>query len=182
MKYIYFHDVQTVEELKRQYKTLAFKYHPDREGGSKEIMQQVNAEYDELLARVRNAEYDELLARVRNVHESADGKTYTREAAADVPDDFRKVIDAIINFDCRIELCGSWLWVFGGFQYRQQLKELGFFFCSRKKAWAWTQEPTNNKHKLTLDEIRRLHGSEIIKDGETKRTLKSGYAMAVAVV
>ena len=170
MKYTYFHDVQTVEELKRQYKTLAFKYHPDREGGSKEIMQQVNAEYDELLSRVRN------------IHETADGQTYTREAAEDVPDGFRKVIDAIINFDCRIELCGSWLWVFGGFQYRQQLKDLGFFFCSRKKAWAWTQEPTNNKHKLTLDEIRRLHGSEIIKDGEAKRTLKSGYATAVAVV
>ena len=76
MKYIYFHDVQTVEELKRQYKTLAFKYHPDREGGSKEIMQQVNAEYDELLARVRN------------IHEAPDGQTYTREAAEDVPDDF----------------------------------------------------------------------------------------------
>ena len=44
MKYIYFHDVQTVEELKRQYKTLAFKYHPDREGGSKEIKQQVKGE------------------------------------------------------------------------------------------------------------------------------------------
>ena len=101
MKYIYFHDVQTVEELKRQYKTLAFKYHPDREGGSKEIMQQVNAEYDDLLARVRN------------VHETADGQTYTRETAEDIPDDFRKIIDAIINFDCRIELCGSWLWVFG---------------------------------------------------------------------
>ena len=64
MKYIYFQNVDSVEELKKQYKTLAFKYHPDREGGSVAAMQRINAEYDELLKAVRN------------VHKTADGKTY----------------------------------------------------------------------------------------------------------
>ncbi len=150
----YFENVKSMEELKRQYKKLAFTYHPDK-GGSVEQMQAVNAEYDELLKRVRN------------VHETADGKTYTRtDEEPDVPDNFREIINAIINFNCKIELCGSWLWVFNAYAYREQLKKLGFFFCSSKKAWAWTDNPTNNKHRLTLDEIRRLHGSEIIKDNE----------------
>ena len=57
-----------------------------------------------------NAEYDELKKHVGNIHETADGRTYTREEAADVPDNFRAIINAIITFDCTIELCGSWLW------------------------------------------------------------------------
>ncbi|MCI8436079.1 MAG: molecular chaperone DnaJ [Clostridia bacterium] len=152
----YFQNVQTVEELKRQYKKLAFEHHPDR-GGRVEDIQAINAEYDILFATVKN------------VHETADGKTYTKEQAADVPDNFRAIIDAIISFDCTIELCGSWLWVFNAYAYRQELKALGFFWCSSKKAWAWTDKPTENKYRLTLEEIRRLHGSEIIKEEEKKR-------------
>ena len=159
MKYIYFQDVQTVEELKRQYKTLAFKYHPDREGGSVSAMQRINAEYDELLKAVRN------------VHKTADGKTYTKkeESRADVPDRFKEIINAIIGFHCKIEICGLWIWVFNAYPYRRQLKELGFFCCSKKQAWAWAEEPTENRHKLTLEEIRRLHGSTVIKDDEEKK-------------
>lgn len=157
MKFQYFQNVTTFEELKRQYKTLAFKFHPDREGGSVEAMQRINAEYDELKKHVGN------------VHETANGKTYTKTDAADIPDQFRQIINAIITFDCRIELCGSWLWVFNAYAYRKQLKDLGFFWCSNKKAWAWTDNPGENKFRLSLEEIRRLHGSEIIKEDTKKQ-------------
>lgn len=152
----YFVNVETIDELKRQYKTLAFKHHPDR-GGKVEDMQAINAEYDALFECVKN------------VHETANGKTYTKEQAVDIPDNFREIINAIISFDCTIELCGSWLWVFNAYAYRAELKALGFFWCSSKKAWAWTDKPSDNKHRLTLEEIRRLHGSEIIKEEEKKR-------------
>ena len=158
MTYKYFSNVTTFEELKRQYKTLAFKYHPDREGGSVEAMQRINAEYDEL------KKHD------GNIHETADGRTYTRKEGADVPDNFRAIINAIITFDCTIELCGPWRWVYNAYAYRKQLKELGFFWCSAKKAWAWTDKPTDNKYRLSLEEIRRLHGSEVIKE-ENKKNL-----------
>lgn len=157
MTFQYFKDVTTFEELKRQYKALAFKYHPDREGGSVQAMQRINAEYDELKKRVGN------------VHETASGKTYTKTDTADVPDNFRKIINAIITFDCRIELCGSWLWVFNAYHYRKQLKDLGFFWCSNKKAWAWTENPGESKYRLSLEEIRRLHGSEVIKEDTKKQ-------------
>ena len=157
MTFQYFKDVTTFQELKRQYKAFAFKYHPDREGGSVQAMQRINAEYDELKKRVGN------------VHETANGKTYTKTDAADVPDNFRKIINAIITFDCRIELCGSWLWVFNAYPYRKQLKDLGFFWCSNKKAWAWTENPGESKYRLSLEEIRRLHGSEIIKEDTKKQ-------------
>ena len=160
MKYKFFKNVQTIEELKQQYKKLAFAHHPDR-GGKVEDMQAINAEYDELYKRVKN------------VHKSANGKTYTKqESKNDIPDKFRDMINAIIAFNCKIELCGAWLWVFNAFQYKKKLKELGFFYCSNKKAWAWTDNPTKNKHKLTLEEIRRLHGSEVIREEEEKQQIE----------
>ena len=162
MNYRFFKNVDSIEELKAQYKKLAFQHHPDK-GGKVEDMQQINAEYDELLKRVRN------------IHKSADGKTYTKKdvSGVDIPDNFRKIINAIISFNCSIELCGSWLWVFNAYAYKDKLKELGFFYCSAKKAWAWTDNPTKNKHKLTLEEIRRLHGSEIIKESEEEKEIEA---------
>ena len=103
MIYKFFKEVKTIEELKAQYKKLAFAHHPDR-GGNTADMQQINNEYDEILKRVKN------------IHATADGKTYTKaDERADVPDNFREIINAIISFNCRIELCGSWLWVFNAY-------------------------------------------------------------------
>lgn len=53
MTYRFFKNVKTIEELKRQYKTLAFEHHPDK-GGNVEDMQYINAEYDEIYSRVKN--------------------------------------------------------------------------------------------------------------------------------
>lgn len=46
----YFANIKTLDELKAQYRRLAMQYHPDR-GGSTEIMQQINAEYERLHER-----------------------------------------------------------------------------------------------------------------------------------
>ena len=148
----FFKDVDTVEELYSQYKKLAMQYHPDH-GGRTEDMQQINAEYD-YLKKI-----------VGNTHKSATGETYQSERTnADAPDRFRDIINAIINFNIDLELCGCWLWAFGAYTYRKELKDLGFFYCSKKRAWAWTDTPAKkNNYKMTLDEIRETFGSEIIK-------------------
>ena len=161
----FFQNVNSIEELKEQYKKLCFQHHPDK-GGKTEDMQQINAEFDELKKRVAN------------IHRTKDGKTYQSENKSDLdaPDNFRKIINEIINFNIDVELCGSWLWVFKAYNYKEQLKDLGFFYCSGKKAWAWTDAPTKNKHHLTLDEIRRLHGSEIIKESEENLQITQGVA------
>ena len=44
----YFKDVSTLEELRRQYKELLKKYHPDNANGSTATCQEINAEYDRL--------------------------------------------------------------------------------------------------------------------------------------
>lgn len=46
----YFEGVKTVEELRKRYRELLKKFHPDNEGGSVEVTQEINAEYDRLFA------------------------------------------------------------------------------------------------------------------------------------
>lgn len=150
MNYKFFKYCETVEELYSQYKRLAMEHHPDR-GGRVEDMQAINAEYD-VLKKI-----------VGNKHKTADGKTYERERNT-TPDRFKNIINAVIGFNIDLEICGCWLWAFKAYKYREELKALGFFYCSRKMAWAWTEEmPSKHKHKMTLDEIRETYGSEIIK-------------------
>ncbi len=93
----WFNNPKTLEELKKQYKTLAMKHHPDH-GGTVEAMQQINAEYDRLFERLKN------------VHQTAEGTTYTsREETTETPDEFRDIINRLITFQgVHIEICGSW--------------------------------------------------------------------------
>ena len=50
----YFKDVNTLEELRKQYKELLKKYHPDNPQGSTEATQDINAEYDKLFRLLKD--------------------------------------------------------------------------------------------------------------------------------
>lgn len=65
----WFDHPETLEDLKKQYKRLAMKHHPDR-GGSTEAMQQINAEYETLFSRLKD------------IHKTAEGETYTAKTAS----------------------------------------------------------------------------------------------------
>lgn len=46
----WFAGVKTVEELRKRYRELLKKYHPDNENGSIEATKEINAEYDRLFS------------------------------------------------------------------------------------------------------------------------------------
>ena len=48
MKTDFFKDCTSLDEVKKLYKELALKHHPDR-GGETATMQQINAEYESIL-------------------------------------------------------------------------------------------------------------------------------------
>lgn len=150
----WFNNPKTLEELKKQYKQLAMKHHPDL-GGSDADMKEINAEYDKLF---------ELL---KNVHQSASGETYTaREETTETPEQFRDIVNRLITLDgIVIEVCGSWLWVSGDTkQHRETLKELHFRWSKNKSAWYFHDEGYHKRGKksFTMDEIRDMWGSERI--------------------
>lgn len=157
----YFKDVNTLEELRRQYKELLKKYHPDNANGSTAACQEINAEYDRLFKVLKDK------------HESksdntADSTTNTKSNNANMYDwendkALREVLQQIINFDgITIELVGAWLWVSGNtYSYKNELKELGFKWASQKKMWYWKMGDYRKKsHKsLSMEDIRNYYGS-----------------------
>lgn len=148
----WFINPQTLEELKKQYKTLVFKNHPDCGGNTKD-MQAINNEYDLLFQRLKD------------IHTNASGKTYTKQTE-EKPDQFKDIIAAIIHFEnVTIEIIGGWLWLSGNtYPYKDILKEHGFKWSSKKSAWYFHNEPYKKKSKkiLTLDEIRELYGVQAV--------------------
>lgn len=151
----WFSNPQTLEELKRQYKQLALKHHPDL-GGNTTDMQQINSEYDILFEKLKHT------------HATAEGKTYTEsKETTETPDEFKNIINALINLEgINIELCGSWLWITGNTkEHKEVLKGLHFRWSKSKCAWYYHTEDYKKSSKKTysLDEIRDLYGSETIK-------------------
>lgn len=151
----WFSNPQTLEELKKQYKQLALKHHPDL-GGNTSDMQSINSEYDLLFAKLKNT------------HATAEGKTYTTKTeTTETADEFKNIINTIINLKgINIELCGSWLWVTGNTkEYREILKGLHFRWSKSKCAWYYHSNDYRKSSNKTysLDEIRDLYGSEAIK-------------------
>lgn len=150
----YFAKCATLEELKREYRKLAFQHHPDR-GGDLETMKAINNEY-EMAQKTLKDEHNA----------SADEYHQTTETAAE----FIEIINILIKLDgLNIELCGSWLWIGGNTkEHRETLKAAGCRWSSNKQLWSWHHAEPGHKWrrgKSTMDEIRNKYGSQSIVGG-----------------
>lgn len=153
---MYFNNIKTLEELRKQYKELLKKFHPDNPDGSTEATQAINAEYDSLFKVLKD----------RHDSNKEDGN---RTAYDDMKYDFaedeklREVLQKIISFvGINIEIIGSWIWVDGNtYSYKKELKDLGFKWANEKKKWYFHTEAFRKRShkKLSIDDIRNYYGS-----------------------
>ncbi len=172
----YFKDVNTLEELRRQYRDLLKKYHPDNKDGSTEATQEINAEYDRLFKLLKD----------RHESKSADSKesnakTDFNNMKYDFTEDelLREMLQKVIHFDgITLEIIGNWLWISGNtYQYRKELNDLGFKFAGQKKSWYWHSEAFRKRShkKLSMEDIRNYYGSTEVETDGTKR-LRQAFA------
>jgi len=157
----HFSSVTSLDELKRQYKKLAFKNHPDR-GGKTEVMQEINNEYEQLLNRIINeASKDQYQDSSENGH----GFWSSRSEHSEVEKKVKQAIDAIINLDgLDIEIIGVWVWVSGDTkQHKDKLKEAGYVWNRVQCKWVFIGKKSNGRGRMTLDQMRELHGSQKVK-------------------
>lgn len=150
----YFKNANTLEELRKQYRDLLKIHHPDN-GGNVSDMQEINAEYDRLF---------KLLKDRHDSNATDSDKTSYSNMKYDFTEDtkLREILNKIIGFQgITIEICGSWIWVFNSYNYRKELKEMGFKYASKKKAWHWHSEAFKKKSRRTLSmtDIRSYYGS-----------------------
>ena len=150
MKLSFLHSCTTIDQLKQTYKTLAKQHHPDK-GGNLEDMQQLNAEYDFVHAR---------LLKGMGLSDEETNKEF------DLGQTYKDKIQALIIIDgILIEVAGTWIWVTGDTRNAKEiLKENGFFWAKNKLAWFWRPEgqKSANRNPLSLAEIRNKYGSTII--------------------
>lgn len=146
----WFKNVTTVEEVRKEYRRLLKLYHPDNENGSVEVTQEINAEYDRLFAI--------LSKKAQSDNQSHAYNTDDENKA------FKEVINSIIHINADIEIIGSWLWVHGGYEYRELLKSTGFKYAPKKKSWCWHYGEYRRYHnkEVSLDEIHMKYGSHSV--------------------
>lgn len=143
----WFAGVTTIEELRKRYRELLKQFHPDN-GGDEETMKAINIEYDKL--------FD-----VLNKESKSDDQTDTYDQDAE-NQAFKEILNQIIGYKMEIELIGRWIWCFNCFAYKDRLKELGFKFAPKKKAWTWHYGEYSRYHKgeTSIDDIRAKYGSQ----------------------
>lgn len=155
---MFFANVNSMEELKKRYRQLAFQYHPDR-GGDEKAMKAINEEYAALSKKIAaNSECGN-----------------NNSDAAFVDDGFREILYKLIVLDgLSIEICGSWIWISGETKkWRKELKEAGCFWASKKLMWYW--RPESAKRRSTgmkdMEYIRNVYGSQIVTDAKKNKVV-----------
>lgn len=160
----FFKNVNSLEELKKEYRRLVMLHHPDH-GGDTATMQAINAEHDALFEALKakhNAEHDE------------DHQT------TETPEEFREIIEALLRMDgVEVELCGSWLWIGGNTRaYKDELKAAGCRWSSNKKLWYWRhEEDSSSWHRgktYSMGKIRTKYGSQYFGTGARAASLEAG--------
>lgn len=150
----YFAGITNIEDLRKRYRELLKQFHPDNENGSTEITQQINQEYDRAFAEL-------------SLNKNTDSQTYTQEEN----EEFKTVMSQISHINADIEVIGSWLWVHGGYEYKDLLKSVGFQYAPRKRCWTWHFGEYRRYHRkeITLDEIRQKYGTQQVKNRTEQR-------------
>ena len=157
----YFIGVETIEELKKKYKELAKKHHPDL-GGAKEEFQKLNNEYDKLLETLKS-------------------NKKTNKANTKDNDNFKDIINELIKYnELTIEIIGSWLWISGNtYPLRDMIKNLGLLWSKGRKKWYYTTDIIDHKNthykKKTYDELKNSYGYTKIKSASTTKDKDKNY-------
>ena len=158
----YFANIHTTDALKKAYKELCLKLHPDKGGNAAEFIA-MKDEYKEAAKRVAWEEAHSTDEATKKRNTKKDGTQKTAEEILEEQEQFAEVLEKLLGLDgLQLEICGSWLWITGNtYQYKAQIKEAGCQFASKKKAWYW--KPFDGFFKkrgnLSLNEIRDKYGS-----------------------
>ena len=165
----YFKDVNTLEDLRRQYRDLLKKFHPDNAGGSTEATQEINAEYDRLFKVLKDRHEKSADSKENNAKTDFNNMKYDFTEDAKL----REVLQQIITFEgINIEIVGCWIWVDGNtYNYKDTLKSIGFKWAREKKKWYFHTEVFRKRShkKLSMDDIRNYYGSTEVETDGTRR-------------
>ena len=151
----WFSGCTTADEIKKRFRELVFKHHPDK-GGENSTMQDINEQYHRAL---------------KGQHETSQGaandgreRTYyyneqrENEAAAKL----MELVKLRLPADIEIWLIGSWVWVWGDTKpHKEKLKAIGLRWHSKRSAWYW-RDPKSKRYSRSngsLEDLATKYGA-----------------------
>ena len=153
----WFGSAESIEQLKGEYLNLLGKWKSD-----KDIIKEIDEQYENLLQRF-GIELNKKIDEENKVLPAEQQKSHYDYSK----DTFAETLKKIIDFNMRIEIIGQWIWCFDSKEYHEQLKEIGFWYSSSKKAWVYSGKKKKHIHSHNkMNDIRRKWGVEVIKEKE----------------
>ena len=150
----WFKNIETLKELRKEYRQLVIKHHPDN-GGSEDIIKEINAEYDILFKRMKN-DFEQ-----KDMYNNATDKQ-KQQYDWQKDEQLRAVIMQRSRVkDSTVEIIGVWIWVSNCYEYRKELKELGFRWARQKQMWYMYFDDYHkfSSRPASMSYIRKKYGS-----------------------
>lgn len=147
----WFKNCNTLDELKKRYRELVMKYHPDR-GGDTRTMQEINLEHDEMFRRLQRENNQRA-----NRHEQG-YKVNTEE-----PSKYRELVYKVLALrGVSVEIIGTWVWISAAQCHAQALKSYGCRWSKSRRLWYWTPYaiPKKDASNIDMDALRQTYGSQ----------------------
>lgn len=167
----WFQNIETLKDLRKEYRRLAVQHHPDN-GGSEDAIKEINSEYDILFKRMKS-DFEQ-----NDTYSNATDKqkqSYDWQKDAQI----RDIIMQLAKFgdNISVEIIGTWIWVSNCYEYRKELKELGFHWARQKQMWYMHFDNYHkfSSHPASMSYIRAKYGSVEVKfktdqqDEDTRR-------------
>ena len=139
----YFSNVNTIEELKKEYRKLAFQLHPDRNNGNDAEFKLMVNEYDLLFKKLQNT-------------------TTNKYEATENINDYKDIIDQLLKMDgLEIEIVGYYIYLSGNtYNHKDEIKSLSFLWSSKHKKWFYNGNNKKSKahSKMSYQDIKNKYG------------------------
>lgn len=154
----WFQGIETLDNLRKEYRRLVIKHHPDN-GGSEDAIKEINSEYDFLFKRLKD-DFEH-----QNTYKNA---TEKQKQQYDWQKD-KQIRDMVMQLSrfkgITIEIVGVWIWVSNCYEYRKELKALGFHWAHKKQMWCihFDDFYKRSPYSVPMSHIRAMYGSVEVK-------------------
>lgn len=139
----------TESDIKKNYKRLAVKFHPDKNPLGSEMMKAINTAFAFLMT---------------NFEKINQFQSLNEEERYNYGEDLENVLNILNGLTgVLFEVIGNWVWISGETkEHKEILKELGCKWAMKKKQWFYRPEEHKsicNRKEHSIEEIREIYGT-----------------------